>query len=55
MTSIITWQFIDPTPDQLQEASDLADHLSEAAFTEDIKTARENTLSIVELLWPKAS
>lgn len=52
MNEFVTWEFIEPTPDQLQEASDLADNLSEAAFNEDIETARAHAQSIVELLWP---
>ena len=52
---LITWAHTEPSPDQLHQASDLADELSEAAFTEDMKTAREKAILIVELLWPASN
>ena len=48
---LITWAHMEPSPDQLHQASDLADELSEAAFMEDTKTAREKALLIIGLLW----
>jgi hypothetical protein len=52
---LITWAHTEPSPDQLQNASDLADELSEAAFTKDIETAREKAILIVGLLWPASN
>ena len=52
---LITWAHTEPSPDQLHQASDLADELSEAAFTEDMKTAREKAILIVGLLWPASN
>jgi hypothetical protein len=52
---LITWAHTEPTPDNFQNASDLADELSEAAFLEDIKTAREKAILIVGLLWPASN
>jgi hypothetical protein len=52
---LVGWSDTEPTPDNLQNASDLADELSEAAFTEDIKTAREKAILIVGLLWPASN
>ena len=52
---LITWAHTKPSPEDFQNASDLADELSEAAFTEDMKTAREKAILIVELLWPASN
>lgn len=49
---LITWAHKEPTLDELHKASDLADELSEAAFSEDTETAREKVLEMVGLLWP---
>lgn len=52
---LITWAHTEPSPEDLLNASDLADELDEAAFTEDIETAREKAILIVELLWPASN
>jgi hypothetical protein len=52
---LITWAHKEPTPDDMHKASDLADEVSEAAFMEDTKTAREKVLLIVGLLWPASN
>lgn len=52
---LVGWSNTEPTPENLQKASDLADELSEAAFDEDIKTARQKTMLIVGLLWPASN
>lgn len=52
---LITWAHTEPSPDAFCRASDLADELSEAAFTEDMKTAREKALLIIGLLWPASN
>lgn len=52
---LVGWEATEPTPDDLQKASDLADELSEAAFDEDIETARQKIMLIVGLLWPASN
>lgn len=52
---LITWAHTEPSPDQLHQASNLADELSEVAFMEDTETAREKALLIVGLLWPASN
>jgi len=52
---LITWAHTEPSPDQLHQASDLADELSKSAFDQDIKAAREKAILIVELLWPASN
>ncbi len=52
---LITWAHTEPSPDQLHQASDLADELSESAFDQDIEAAREKAILIVELLWPASN
>jgi hypothetical protein len=52
---LVGWEATEPTPDDMHQASDLADEVSEAAFMEDTKTAREKVLLIVGLLWPASN
>lgn len=52
---LVGWSDTKPSPEDLQNASDLADELSESAFDEDVETAREKALLIIGILWPASN
>jgi hypothetical protein len=52
---LVGWAATEPTLDDMYKVSNLADEVSEAAFMEDTKTAREKALLIVGLLWPASN